>query len=264
VDPRDPAVPGLLRHGRIEITGRLVDASNATLFGTIALDGLTAECVYKPVRGERPLWDFPDGTLAGREVAAYLVSEAGGFHVVPPTVLRDGPFGPGMVQVWFDTDDERELVDVCSPSDVPAGWIGVLRARGDRGEPAVLVHADTPELQAMAAFDVVANNADRKGGHVLAGTDGNVYGVDHGLCMHTEDKLRTVLWGWVGKPLPRAVAEKLERLRAGLDGDLSESRSEHITRRELRTFVRRVERLLDESCYPEPSGYGPAIPWPAF
>jgi uncharacterized repeat protein (TIGR03843 family) len=116
----------------------------------------------------------------------------------------------------------------------------------------------------MAAFDVVVNNADRKGGHVLAGADGNVYGVDHGLCMHTEDKLRTVLWGWVGKPLPRPVAEKLERLRAGLAGDLSESLSEHITRRELRTFVRRVERLLDESCYPEPSGYGPAIPWPAF
>jgi uncharacterized repeat protein (TIGR03843 family) len=264
MDPRDPAVPGLLRHGRIEITGRLVDASNATLFGSISLDGLTAECVYKPVRGERPLWDFPDGTLAGREVAAYLVSEAGGFHVVPPTVLRDGPFGPGMVQVWVDTDDERELVDVCRPSEVPAGWIGVLRARGDRGEPAVLVHADTPELQAMAAFDVVANNADRKGGHVLVGVDGNVYGVDHGLCMHTEDKLRTVLWGWVGKPLPRAVVEKLERLRSELDGSLSDDLSEHITRRELRTFVHRVEHLLDDSCYPEPSGYGPAIPWPAF
>jgi len=264
VDPRDPAVPGLLRHGRIEITGRLVDASNATLFGTITHDGLEAECVYKPVRGERPLWDFPDGTLAGREVATYLLSEAGGFHVVPHTVLRDGPFGPGMVQVWVDTDVERELVDVCAPADVPSGWIGVLRARGDRGEPAVLVHADVPELQAMAAFDVVANNADRKGGHVLAGLDGNVYGVDHGLCMHTEDKLRTVLWGWVGKPLPRAVVEKLERLRVELGGELAEDLGEHLTRREVRTLVRRVQHLLDEGCYPEPSGYGPAIPWPAF
>ena len=257
-------MPGLLQHGRIEITGRLVDASNATLFGTVTLDGLEAECVYKPVRGERPLWDFPDGTLAGREVAAHLVSEAGGFHVVPPTLLRSGPFGPGMVQVWVDTDDERELVDVCEPSDVPPGWRGVLRARSRRGEPAVLAHADVPELQAMAAFDIVANNADRKGGHVLAGVDGNVYGVDHGLCLHTEDKLRTVLWGWVGERLPEPVVEKLERLRAELDDGLCVTLSEHITRRELHMLVRRVEALLAERCYPEPSGYGPAIPWPAF
>jgi uncharacterized repeat protein (TIGR03843 family) len=264
LDPRDPAVPGLLRHGRIEITGRLVDASNATLFGTVTLDGMEAQCVYKPVRGERPLWDFPDGTLAGREVATYLVSEATGFHLVPPTVVRDGSFGPGMVQIWVDTDEERELVDVCAPSDVPPGWIGVLRARGGRGEPAVLVHADLPELQTMAALDVVVNNADRKGGHVLAGVDGNVYGVDHGLCLHTEDKLRTVLWGWVGKPLPRALIEKLERLRDALDRELGVELAEHITRRELRRLQRRVERLLAEPCFPEPSGYGPAIPWPAF
>jgi uncharacterized repeat protein (TIGR03843 family) len=257
-------VPGLLRHGRIDITGRLVDASNATLFGTISLDGVEAQCVYKPVRGERPLWDFPDGTLAGREVSAYLVSEVAGFHVVPHTVLRDGPFGPGMVQIWVDTDDERELVDVCAPSEVPHGWLGVLRARGERGEPAVLVHADVPELQAMAAFDVVTNNADRKGGHVLAGVDGNVYGVDHGLCMHSEDKLRTVLWGWVGKRLPDPVLEKVERLRAALDDGLSDALAEHLTRRELRRLVRRVDHLLAEPCYPEPSGFGPAIPWPAF
>ncbi|OLT09749.1 phosphatidylinositol kinase [Pseudonocardia sp. CNS-139] len=264
MDPRDPAVPGLLRHGRIEITGRLVDASNATLFGTVTLDGVEAQCVYKPVRGERPLWDFPDGTLAGREVSAFLVSEAAGFGVVPPTVLRDGPFGTGMVQVWVDTDDERELVDVCAPADVPEGWIGVLRARGDYGEPAVLAHADLPELQVMAAFDVVTNNADRKGGHVLAGTDGNVYGVDHGLCMHTDHKLRTVLWGWVGKRLPEPVLDKVERLRAALEADLCDALSDHITRRELRTLTRRVDRLLAEPCYPEPSGHGPAIPWPAF
>ena len=123
MDPRDPAVPELLCRGRIDVTGRIVDASNATLFGTVSADGLSADCVYKPVRGERPLWDFPDGTLAGREVATYLVSEAAGLHVVPPTVLRDGPFGPGMVQIWVDTDDERELVDVCSPKKVPSGWL---------------------------------------------------------------------------------------------------------------------------------------------
>jgi uncharacterized repeat protein (TIGR03843 family) len=269
VDPCDPAVPGLLRHGRLEITGRLVDASNATLFGTASADGLELRCVYKPVRGERPLWDFPDGTLAGREVASYLVSEAGGFGIVPPTLLRDGPFGPGMVQVWVDTDEERELVDVRGPAEVEPGWLGVLRARDDRGAPAVLVHADTPELRAMAAFDVVTNNADRKGGHVLAGLDGRTYGVDHGLCLHIEDKLRTVLWGWVGQPLHAEVREMLETLRASLGSrwsrpSLCDALAEHITRREAAALSARVDALLASGCYPEPSGYGPAIPWPAF
>lgn len=264
MNPRDPAVPDLLRRGRIEITGRLVDASNATLFGTVALDGVEAQCVYKPVRGERPLWDFPDGTLAGREVGAFLVSEAAGFDVVPQTVLRDGPFGVGMVQVWVDTDDERELVDVCSPKKVPDGWLGVLRARGDRGQPAILAHADTPALRRMCAFDIVVNNADRKGGHVLAGTDGQLYGVDHGLTLHVEDKLRTVLWGWVGQPLPEDAVEAVEKLRTELDGTFSDVLGEHVTRREVRTLSARVDALLAEPRFPEPSGYGPAIPWPAF
>ena len=264
MDPRDPEVPALLRDGRIDITGRIVDASNATLFGTITADGVEARCVYKPIRGERPLWDFPDGTLAGREVASYLISEAAGWNVVPPTVLREGPFGRGMVQIWVDTDDERELVDVCAPSEVPPGWLGVLRARDGRGEPAVLVHADLPELQAMAAFDVVANNADRKGGHVLAGTDGRVYGVDHGLCLHVEHKLRTVLWGWVGTPMTAEVLEPLRRLRSALRGPLADELGEHVTRREVRALRGRVEKLLGAPCFPEPTGYGPAIPWPAF
>jgi uncharacterized repeat protein (TIGR03843 family) len=263
VDPRDPAVPAVLRHGRLEITGRLVDASNATLFGTVAADGVELQCVYKPVRGERPLWDFPDGTLAGREVATFLISEASGLNVVPQTVLRDGPFGSGMVQVWVDTGED-ELVDICQPSEIPPGWLGVLRARGDGGEPAVLAHADIPALQAMAALDVVTNNADRKGGHVLAGLDGNVYGVDHGLCLHTEDKLRTVLWGWVGRPLPEDVVDALKRLRTDLDGTLRDVLGEHVTRREVRSLTRRLDLLLADPCYPGPSGRGPAIPWPAF
>lgn len=264
MDPRDPAVPGLLRNGRLDVTGRMVDASNATLFGTIALDGVEAECVYKPVRGERPLWDFPDGTLAGRELAAYLVSEAMGSQVVPPTVLRDGPFGPGMVQIWVETDPERELVDVVAPGQVPEGWLPVLHAEGRRGEPVVLAHADTPQLRGLAAFDVVVDNADRKGGHILAGTDGHVYAIDHGLTMHVEDKLRTVLWGFVGQPLPDEVVEGLEKLRARLDGGLADALGEHVTRRETRAFGDRVEALLARRRYPAPSGYGPAIPWPAF
>jgi uncharacterized repeat protein (TIGR03843 family) len=264
VDPREPAVPELLRRGRIEITGRIVDASNATLFGTVSADGLSADCVYKPVRGERPLWDFPDGTLAGREVGSFLVSEAAGFHVVPHTVYREGPFGPGMVQIWVDTDDERELVDVCSPKKVPSGWLGVLRARGARGEPAVLVHADTPALQRMAAFDVVVNNADRKGGHIIPTAAGHVYGVDHGICFSVDPKLRTLLWRWAGKPLPDEAVAVLEKLQADLLGDLGEALHEHLTRREVRATQQRVAELLRTGRHPQPSGEWPALPWPPF
>ena len=263
MDPREPAVPELLLRGRIEITGRIVDASNATLFGTVSADGLSAECVYKPVRGERPLWDFPDGTLAGREVASFLVSEAAGFHVVPHTVYREGPFGPGMVQIWVDTDDERELVDVCSPKKVPSGWLGVLRARGTRGEPAVLVHADTPALQRMAAFDVVVNNADRKGGHCLAETaDGRVWAIDHGVCFHVEPKLRTVLWDFAGQALDPAVIADLEELAGNArEGDLQRELRGLLDPDEIAAIATRASGLALAGCLPLPRGRRP-YPWP--
>jgi uncharacterized repeat protein (TIGR03843 family) len=258
----------LLLHGRIEVEGRLTEASNTTLLCSISIDGVDARCVYKPVRGERPLWDFPDGTLAGREVATYLVSEAAGFHVVPTTVLRDGPFGPGMVQRWIDTDDERELVDILSPKEVGKEWRTVLRARGMDGDPALLVHRDDPALRRMAALDVVVNNADRKGGHVLAGVDGGVYGVDHGICLHREEKLRTVLWGWVGEPLTDDVVDGLRRLRADLSpgnaAGLGDTLHDHLTRAEVAALRSRVSRLLDANELPAPGGRWPAIPWPAF
>jgi uncharacterized repeat protein (TIGR03843 family) len=258
----------LLLHGRIEVEGRLTEASNTTLFCSISVDGVEEHCVYKPVRGERPLWDFPDGTLAGREVATYLVSEAAGFGVVPPTVLRDGPFGPGMVQRWIETDDERELVDVLPPRDVGKEWRTVLRARGADGDPALLVHRDDPALRRMAALDVVVNNADRKGGHVLAGADGGVYGVDHGICLHREEKLRTVLWGWVGEPLTEDVVDGLRRLRAALSpgngAGLNDTLHDHLTRAEVSALRSRVSRLLDADELPAPGGRWPPIPWPAF
>ncbi|GAA4858418.1 SCO1664 family protein [Actinomycetospora straminea] len=258
----------LLLHGRIEVEGRLTEASNTTLLCSISTNGLEERCVYKPVRGERPLWDFPDGTLAGREVATYLVSEAAGFGVVPPTVLRDGPFGPGMVQRWIETDDERELVDILAPKDVGKGWRTVLRARGMDGDPALLVHADDPALRRMAALDVVVNNADRKGGHVLAGADGGVYGVDHGICLHREEKLRTVLWGWVGEPLTDDVVECLRTLRAKLSpgnpAGLDDTLHEHLTRAEVSALRSRVARLIDANELPAPGGRWPPIPWPAF
>jgi uncharacterized repeat protein (TIGR03843 family) len=264
VRPRDPAALEFLRRGELEIQGRLVDASNATLFCGITLDGVDAECVYKPVSGERPLWDFPDGTLAGRELATFLVSEAAGVHVVPPTVLREGPFGPGMVQLWVDTAEDEDLVDIVAPKRLAEGWRTVLHAHDEHGDPAVLAHADHPGLRAMAALDVVVNNADRKGGHILHGVDGHVYGVDHGICLHTENKLRTVLWGFLGEPLEQRELDSLERLRCAFTDQLTETLAEHVTHREVRTLMRRTDRLLSTGIYPEPSGEWRAVPWPAF
>ncbi len=242
----DPLVPGpadrqaalaLLREGTIDVEGRMVDASNATLFCSISTDTAIAQCVYKPIRGERPLWDFPDGTLAGREIAAYEVSEATGWDIVPPTVLRDGPFGTGMVQLWIDVDD---AVDI------------------ER-----LVRTDRPQLRRMALFDAVINNADRKGGHLLPVCGGShVYGIDHGIAFHSEDKLRTLLWGWRGRKLSRAEREVLETVR--FDADLDERLYEVLTTREVAATHRRIDRLLRTGVFPSPSGDWPAIPWPPF
>jgi uncharacterized repeat protein (TIGR03843 family) len=254
----------LLRRGEISVEGRLVDASNATLFCQICLDGLDATCVYKPVAGERALWDFPDGTLAGREVAARLVSEATGWGVVPPTVLRDGPFGLGMVQLWVETDPAVELVDVVDPGELPTGWLRVFDALGTGGRPVVLAHADDDRLRRMAVLDVVLNNADRKGGHVLPLADGTVHGVDHGVTFHVDSKLRTVLWGWAGEPLRDSERDVLQRLDAGLGGELGTELASLLTRAEVRATQRRVSRLLTDAHLPFPEEGWPAIPWPPF
>jgi uncharacterized repeat protein (TIGR03843 family) len=254
----------LLQRGELTVAGRLVDASNATLYCDLVADGVQAHCVYKPVAGERPLWDFPEGTLAGREVAAYLLSQALGWAVVPPTVLRQGPFGPGMCQLWVDTDDRVSLVDVMAPDAVPPGWLEVLDALGADGEPVVLAHADDERLRRMAVLDVVLNNADRKGGHVLPGPDGVVRGVDHGVCFHTEPKLRTVLWGWAGGDLSTAERRALDDLGCALEDALGAALGEHLTRTEVRAARTRVDRLLRDGHLPFPGGGWPAIPWPPF
>ncbi|NHC14204.1 SCO1664 family protein [Motilibacter deserti] len=257
----------LLRAGSIEVEGRLVDASNATLYARISLDGVDASCVYKPVAGERPLWDFPDGTLAGREVSAYLVSAYAGWDVVPPTVLRDGPFGPGMVQLWVDADDTVELVDIVARPALPPGWHAVLDARGEGGEAVVLAHAPDPRLRRMAVFDAVINNADRKGGHILpCGPEAGaaVHGVDHGVSFNVEEKLRTVLWGWAGRRIDPEDLETLARVRDGLEGELGGQLAAHLTPSEVAATKRRVRRLLREARMPLPVPGWPAIPWPAF
>ncbi len=258
----------LLRHGDLQVEGRLVTASNATLFASLTLGDRQGHCVYKPVAGERPLWDFPDGTLGHREVAAYEVSAATGWDVVPPTVWRDGPFGPGSVQQWVEAVEEPALVDVVPVHDLPQGWRPVLQAEDAAGEPVLLVHADDPRLLRMAVLDAVIDNADRKGGHVLLTRDGRVHGVDHGVCFNVEDKLRTVLWGWQGEELAEELRAVLERLLADLvstaEGSLGSRLRDHLTGPEVGRTRERVERLLRRGTFPRPAPHGPRIPWPPF
>jgi uncharacterized repeat protein (TIGR03843 family) len=228
----------LLSSGKLEVEGRLVEASNATLYCTVRLNGTEAACVYKPVAGERPLWDFPPGTLAGREVAAYTVSRVAGWDVVPPTVYRDGPFGPGMCQLWIDADDTVDL-------------IGLARSTNHR------------QLRDMAVFDAVVNNADRKIGHLLPTIEGHLYGCDHGVCFSEEYKLRTVLWQWRGKPLTSLAIEALRRVRAAFeDGGLAAELGKLLSPGEVQTTVRRVEMLLKHRVHPYPSEDWPSVPWP--
>jgi len=257
----------VLGHGELEAHGRILPASNVTLLATASLDGRSLRCVYKPVSGERPLWDFPDGTLAGREVAAYLVSEALGWSVVPLTIERDGPLGRGMVQVWREPDTRQEPVDIVPEGQIPDGYLHVLDAADGEGRPVSLVHENTPTLRRMAVFDAVVNNADRKGGHVLAMAGGHRYGVDHGVCFHAEPKLRTVLWGWATLPLrdeEQAAITGLLELLEEHDGAVRTELDDLLGCEELGALHTRCADLLAHDRMPLPSGEWPAIPWPAF
>ncbi len=266
-DDGEQATLDLLTQGTLEIEGRLVDASNATLYCTITIGRPDSRpeisrakdtknpkstktlknarsqqagvaCVYKPIAGERPLWDFPAGTLAGREVAAYAISRAAGWDVVPPTVMRDGPFGPGMCQLWIDHDTGVDLIALSRRTD----------------------HAG---LRDMAVFDAVVNNADRKIGHLLPVADGHLYGCDHGVCFAEDYKLRTVLWQWRGKTLPRRSVEALRRLNAELaEGSLVAELSGLLTASEIEATRNRVETLLKHRVHPYPPADWPAVPWP--
>ncbi|MFV8174767.1 SCO1664 family protein [Mycolicibacterium peregrinum] len=267
-DPDDDAV---LADGELTVIGRIRSASNATFLCEANLGARQVHCVYKPIRGEAPLWDFPDGTLAGRELGAYLVSAALGWNVVPRTIIRDGPAGPGMLQLWVDQpgdqvgdepDSGPDLVDLLPAGHLPPGFLPILQAYDYAGDEVTLVHADDPRLFRMAVFDVLINNADRKGGHILAGLDGAVYGVDHGVSLHVEDKLRTVLWGWAGKPVDDETLADVTALRDGF-GDLAEQLCAHITDAEIAALRSRIVGLLRNPVMPTPDRHRP-IPWPAF
>jgi uncharacterized repeat protein (TIGR03843 family) len=262
----------VLRRGELTVLGRIRSASNATFLCESTTDDRSVHCVYKPVAGEQSLWDFPDGTLAGRELGAYLVATHLGWNIVPYTIIRHGPAGPGMLQLWVDQPGDApdsdpgpgpDPVDLVPADRLPPGYLPVLRAYDYAGEPVSLVHADDIRLWRMAVFDVLINNADRKGGHVLRGVDGNIYGVDHGVCLHVEDKLRTVLWGWAGKPVDDHTLDTVTKLTDALAGPLGDALAEHITSAEIAALHLRARALLDNPVMPGPDRHRP-IPWPAF
>jgi uncharacterized repeat protein (TIGR03843 family) len=223
--------------GELEITGRLVDASNATLFGMMHFEGTTLEVIYKPVAGERPLWDFPDGTLADREYVAFLLSDTTGMDLVPPTILRDGPAGLGMVQRWIDVDENVDL--------------GSYFAQ------------DRSELRQLALFDAIINNTDRKIGHLLPDQNGHLFACDHGVTFHAEDKLRTVLWQWAGDALTEEEFSRLDETSSFFDSHGSVL-SAHLTEQEIEATRIRINKLRSEGIMPLPSEDWPAIPWPAY
>jgi uncharacterized repeat protein (TIGR03843 family) len=222
------------------MVGRLVIATNASFVARVVGDEGAPETlvVYKPTRGERPLDDFPYGTLASRERAAYLLSEASGWQIVPPTIIRDGPFGAGMVQLWVEVDPTIDVVD--------------------------LVNSDDPRLRRIALFDAIANNADRKAGHLLPLPGGLVQGVDHGICFAAAPKLRTVLWSWRGEPLSAGEASVVEGLCAALEGSLGAELATLLTRAEIAATKRRADALLSTGRFPQPDPRRPAIPWPPY
>ncbi|MGZ6745728.1 MAG: SCO1664 family protein [Nocardioides sp.] len=253
-------VDGALLEDEIVLHGRVMPASNATFVGEVA----GTKVVYKPVAGERPLWDFPDGTLADREVAAYLVSEVLGWDVVPQTWLREGPHGLGMVQRWQEPDEDQVAVTIVPEGEVPDGWRHVFDGIDGQDRAVSLIHEDTPALRRMAVFDVLVNNADRKGGHVLEMPGGHRYGVDHGVTFHHENKLRTVLWGWLDERLTDEEAAGVVAVRAALGGALGDELGYHVTDLEIDALARRCDRLLARGRLPSPRGEWPAIPWPPF
>ncbi|MEU1438902.1 SCO1664 family protein [Streptomyces sp. NPDC005786] len=258
----------LLGKGRLTVLGQVRGASNAVLYCSVAYEGEEATCVYKPVAGEQPLWDFPDGTLAQREVAAYEVSEVTGWGLVPPTVLRDGPYGQGMCQLWIEAapQDENDpgLLALIEDEEPGEGWKPVALAEVAEGKTALLVHADDPRLRRLAVLDAVINNGDRKGGHLLPAPDGRLYGIDHGVTFNADDKLRTLLWGWAGEPLTAEAVEVLDRLAAELEpgAALVTRLGELITAAEIEALRARVAALRGTGLHREPSGEWPAIPWP--
>jgi hypothetical protein len=217
----------------LKIIGRLVDASNATLQAVIENSDPLIKVIYKPIAGERPLWDFEDGNLASRELSAFIVSDVAGFEIVPFTTLRDGPFGMGMVQQWIEVDNKVDVIE--------------------------FGQSDDKQLKRLALFDAVINNTDRKFGHLLLDQSGKLYGCDHGVAFHKENKLRTVLWQFAGINFDQ---DEIHLLGALLKIDWREKLSTYITDDEIQALCIRIQNLISDGKFPEPSQNWPAVPWP--
>lgn len=226
----------------LRVTGRLIDASNATLYAMCAVKDSDGErefaCIYKPIAGERPLWDFPDGTLANREYLTFLLSHWLDLHLVPPTILRDGPYGTGMVQMWIDIDPKIELMDYYLKDD--------------------------PHLRSLALFDMIINNTDRKIGHLIPSTEGHLYGCDHGVTFHEEDKLRTVLWQWAGEKFTDSETDLLRKAREIFVVNKREIIEGLIEVKEIDATIARIDRALIAGSFTQPNPDWPAVPWPPF
>ena len=236
-------VLSVLEQGEIILRGEFLWGSNYTFLTQVILEGMALPVVYKPIRGERPLWDFPAASLARREVAAFMVSEAIGWKFVPPTVYRkDAPLGPGSLQLYVEHDSEYHYFSF------------------DEG--------DRQRLMPVALFDLLINNADRKGSHILRDPDGRLWLIDHGLCFHTEDKLRTVIWDFVGEPISSDLCEALVRFRQKLEEEDSSSPSlaldlaRYLSRAEMKALGRRASDLAVMRTFPAPDPHRRAFPWP--
>jgi hypothetical protein len=228
-----------LTRAELEVVGRMYYSSNATFLVQAKVDGLELAAVYKPRRGERPLWDFPEGTLCEREVAAYELSHALGWDIVPITILRDGPLGEGAVQRFVEHDPDEH-------------YFTLLEGREDR-------------FREFAFYDVLVNNTDRKGGHCLRATEtGNIFGIDHGVSFHAQWKLRTVIWDFACEPIPPAVCSDLHRLADDLRGDLGDRLAPLLDRFELDAVNARLGHLLATGEYPDADRDYHSYPWPTI
>lgn len=258
------AVEALLSQGEMAVEGRLWDSSNSAMRVECVTKDARVRAVYKPRRGERPLWDFATGTLGRREVATYVVDRALGWGLVPVTVWReDATMGPGSLQAWVEVDPDAPPVDVVEAHVVPAGWHVVAEGEGTRGDHVCLVHEESIAVRRLAVLDALVNNADRKGGHVLRTGTAGVAGIDHGLTFHEEPKLRTVLWGWAGTTLDDAILTDLQAVADDWTS-VSERLDPLLTQSEIAATADRLATLLSSRAFPRPEGAWPALPWPAM
>ncbi|MGB9674157.1 MAG: SCO1664 family protein [Anaerolineales bacterium] len=235
----DTSILEALQKSELNVEGEFIWGSNATYFLQASWLGEIFQVVYKPIRGERPLWDFPQHTLAKREVAAYLVSEELGWHLVPPTVMRNhAPFGRGMIQLYVEHDPNYHYF--------------------------TFSESDRQRLKPVVVFDLIVNNADRKGSHILIDYHGKIWCIDHGICFHEQDKLRTVLWDFAGQPIPQDLLQDIQRFWDALQTstEIANQLHQYLSEGELQALIRRTEKLLVNPIFPYPSQERRSYPWP--